>query len=67
MLDQGYDFNPLVLEDDVTITTKCTIMASIGTRAFVGANAVVTKPVPPYVVAGGVPARVLDSFAPAEP
>jgi acetyltransferase-like isoleucine patch superfamily enzyme len=65
MLEQGYDFTPIHIEDDATITSKCTIMADVGTRAFVGAGAVVTKPVPPYVVAGGVPARVLDSFAPA--
>jgi acetyltransferase-like isoleucine patch superfamily enzyme len=64
MLEQGYDFAPVRIEDDATITTKCTIMAGVGTRAFVGANAVVTKPVPPYVVAAGVPARVIDSFAP---
>ncbi|HEU4979338.1 MAG TPA: acyltransferase [Solirubrobacteraceae bacterium] len=66
MLEQGYDFTPIRIEDDAVITTKCTIMASIGTRAFIGAGAVVTKPVPPYVVAAGVPARVLASFAPAE-
>lgn len=34
MLAQGYDFRPLRLEDDVTITTKCTIIADVGTRAF---------------------------------
>ena len=31
MLEQGYDFKPLRIEDDATITTKCTIMADIGT------------------------------------
>jgi acetyltransferase-like isoleucine patch superfamily enzyme len=66
MLEQGYDFTPIRIEDDATVTTKCTIMADVGTRAFIGANAVVTKPVPPYVVAAGVPARVIESFAPAE-
>jgi acetyltransferase-like isoleucine patch superfamily enzyme len=65
MLEQGYDFTPLTIEDDVTVTTKCTIMASLGRRAFVGANAVVTRPVPAYAVAAGVPARVLDYFGPA--
>jgi acetyltransferase-like isoleucine patch superfamily enzyme len=64
MLEQGYDFSPLKIEDDATVTTKCTIMASIGRRAFVGANAVVTRPVPPYTVAAGVPAQVLDYFGP---
>jgi acetyltransferase-like isoleucine patch superfamily enzyme len=64
MLEQGYDFNPLVIEHDAVITTKCTIMANVGTRAFVGANAVVTKPVPPYTVAVGAPARPIDYFGP---
>jgi acetyltransferase-like isoleucine patch superfamily enzyme len=66
MLQQGYDFQPIVIEDDVTVTTKCTIMASIGTRAFIGANTVVTKPVPAYTVAAGAPARVIDYFGPEE-
>jgi len=64
MLDQGYDFTPLLIERDVTVTTKCTIMASMGQRAFVAANAVVTRPVPPYTVVAGVPARAIDYFGP---
>lgn len=66
MLQQGYDYQPIRIEDDVTVTTKCTIMADIGTRAFIGANTVVTKPVPPYTVAAGAPARVIDYFGPEE-
>jgi acetyltransferase-like isoleucine patch superfamily enzyme len=64
MLAQGYDYRPLEIADDVTITTKCTIINSIGTRAFIGANSVVTRPIPAYTVAAGVPARVLDYFGP---
>jgi acetyltransferase-like isoleucine patch superfamily enzyme len=64
MLAQGYDFKPLVIEDDVTVTTKCTIIDRIGTRTFVGANSVVTAPLPAYCVAAGVPARVIDYFGP---
>ena len=64
MLEQGYDFTPLRLEDDVTVTTKCTIMADIGTRAFIGANAVVTRPVPAYTVAVGAPAKPIEYFGP---
>jgi acetyltransferase-like isoleucine patch superfamily enzyme len=64
MLEQGYDFTPLRLEDDVTVTTKCTIMADIGRRAFIGANAVVSRPIPPYTVAVGAPARPIEYFGP---
>lgn len=64
MLQQGYDFHPVRIEDDVTTTTKCTIMADIGRRAFIGANSVVTNPVPAYTVAVGAPARVIEYFGP---
>lgn len=64
MLEQGFDFTPLVIEDDAVITTKCTIMARVGERAFIGANSVVTRPIPPYTVAIGAPARVIDYFGP---
>jgi acetyltransferase-like isoleucine patch superfamily enzyme len=64
MLEQGYDFHPLRIEDDAVLTTKCTVMADVGKRAFVGANAVVTRPIPPYTVAVGAPARPIDYFGP---
>jgi len=64
MLEQGYDFHPLRIEDDAVITTKCTIMADVGRGAFVGANSVVTRPVPPYTVAVGAPARPIEYFGP---
>lgn len=64
MLEQGYDFHPLRIEDDATITTKCTIMADVGRRAFVGANSVVTRPIPAYTVAVGAPARPIEYFGP---
>lgn len=65
MLEQGYDFHPLRIEDDVTVTTKCSVMADIGARAFIGAGAVVTRPIPAYTVAVGSPARPVDYFGPA--
>lgn len=64
MLAQGYDFRPLRIEDDATITTKCTIVNQVGTRAFIGANSVVSRPVPAYCVAVGSPARVIEYFGP---
>lgn len=65
MLEQGYDLRPLTVEDHVTVTTKCTIIANVGKRTFVGANTVVARPLPPFCVVGGVPARILDYFGPS--
>jgi acetyltransferase-like isoleucine patch superfamily enzyme len=64
VLDQGYDFRPIRIEDDALITTKCTIMADVGQRALIGANSVVTKAIPAYTVAVGAPARPVDYFGP---
>ncbi len=64
MLEQGYDFRHIRIEDDATVTTKCSIMADLGTRAFVGAGATVTRPIPAYTVAVGSPARPIDYFGP---
>lgn len=64
MLAQGYDLTPITIGDDATITSKCTIIADVGERAFIGANSVVTKPVPPFTVAAGVPAKVIETFGP---
>jgi acetyltransferase-like isoleucine patch superfamily enzyme len=64
LLEQGYDYVPITIGDDVHIASKCTIIADVGDRAVVAANAVVTRPVPAYCVAAGVPARVIDYFGP---
>jgi acetyltransferase-like isoleucine patch superfamily enzyme len=64
MLEQGYDYQPIVIEDDASITTKCTIINNVGRRAFIGSNSVVSRPVPPYTVAVGAPARAIEYFGP---
>lgn len=52
---------PIVIEDDVWIGEKVTIlkMVKIGKGAIIGAGAVVTKDVPAYAIAAGNPAKVI--------
>ena len=64
MLAQGYDFRPLRIGDDVMVSAKCTVIADLGDRAFVAANSAVTRPVPAFCLAAGVPATVRDYFGP---
>ena len=64
MLAQGYDLVPITVGDDAVVTSKCTIIADLGRRAWIGANSVVTKPIPDYSVAAGTPAKVIEYFGP---
>ena len=52
---------PVVIEDNVWIGTKSSIMPGvhIGRGSIVAANSVVTHDVPPYCVVAGVPAKVV--------
>ena len=43
---------------------QATVIASLGEHCFVGANAAVTRDVPPYSLAVGAPARVIETFGP---
>ena len=46
--------------DDVWIGTRSVIMNDVGTGCVIGAGAVVTKPIPDYSIAAGVPAKVIE-------
>ena len=61
---------PLRIGDGVWIGANATVMADVGNHAIVGAGSVVTKPVPPFAVVAGNPAKILrmrDSSLPALP
>ena len=64
MLEQGYDYRPLRLGPDAAVMSKCTVLADVGEKAFVGANSVVAKAIPPYTLAIGTPARPVEYFGP---
>jgi virginiamycin A acetyltransferase len=46
------------------IGSAAVVMADVGRHSVVGAGAVVTKPLPDYVLAAGVPARIIRSRRP---
>ncbi len=64
ILAQGYDLHPVRIGNDAFVPSKCTVLADIGERAMIGANSVVTRPVPAYTVAVGSPAKPIDYFGP---
>ena len=63
-LEQGFNFRAIRIDDDAQIHSLCTIINDIGERAVIGANAVVTRPIPPFTLAVGAPARPISYFGP---
>ncbi|WP_448760046.1 sugar O-acetyltransferase [Actinomyces oricola] len=59
---------PVIIEDDVWVGGNVTILPGIriGRGSVIAAGAVVTANVPPMVVAGGIPARVLRPITDAD-
>ena len=60
---EGYD-KDVVIENDVWIGCNVTILSGvhIGRGATIAAGAVVNKDIPPYCIAGGVPARPIKFY-----
>ena len=59
---------PVHIEDGVWIGEGACILPGVrvGRHAIVGANAVVTRDVPPYTIVGGVPARQIKTLYPGK-
>ena len=55
---------PVTIEDGCWLGFACVVLkgVTIGKRSVIGANAVVTHDIPPYSVAVGIPARVINRF-----
>lgn len=66
-LAQGYDYRPIKIGTGATVMSKCTIAADIGEHAMIGANSVVTRPIPAYTLAFGAPARPVEYFGHGSP
>jgi len=59
---QGYESAPIVIEDDVWLGAQCTVLpgAVVGRGTIIGAKSLVRRtPLPPMVVAAGIPAQVI--------
>ena len=54
----------MIVEEDVWIGANVTLLSgvTIGRGATIAAGAVVNKSIPPYCVAGGVPAKVIKFY-----
>lgn len=64
MIEQGiYTKGAVVIEDDVWLGAGATILdgVTVGKGCIVGAGAVVTKSLPDYSIAAGVPARIIKT------
>ena len=56
---QGGTYQKISIGEDCWIGNGALVMADIGDKSIIGAGSVVTKPIPPYSIAVGNPARVV--------
>lgn len=61
IVTQGNSYKGIVIEDDCWLGSGVKVLdgVTIGEGSIVGANAVVTKNIPPYSIAVGAPAKVI--------
>jgi virginiamycin A acetyltransferase len=57
--EQSGTWPRVTIGQDTWIGDRAVIMADVGKKCLIGAGSVVTKPIPDYAVAAGVPARVI--------
>lgn len=57
--EQAGQYEAVTIGRDSWIGERATVAASVGRHCVIGAGAVVTRPIPDYAIAVGVPARVV--------
>ena len=59
-----YSKGPVIIEDNVWIGDKVSILPNvkIGKSSIIAANSVVTKDVPPFSIAAGIPAKIVKTI-----
>jgi len=67
--EQGSSYRGIVIEDDCWLGSGVRVVdgVTIGQGSVIGAGAVVTKDIPPYSIAVGVPAKVIGQRDPTSP
>ena len=62
--EEDWKVEPILVKNGASIGSNCTILGNvtIGENAIVGAGSVVTKDVPPNIIAAGNPARIFRSI-----
>lgn len=63
IVQQGHTYKGIVIEDDCWLGSGVKVLdgVTIGRGSVIGAGAVVTKDIPPYSIAVGVPAKVVSN------
>ena len=61
MIDDG---DSIVIGEDTWIGTKATIIGNIhiGKHCVIAANSVITKDIPDYSIAAGIPAKIIKRY-----
>ena len=62
--EQGVSTQPVVIEDDVWVGANSVILpgVTLGKHCVVAAGSVVSRPVPPYSICAGCPAKIIKAY-----